>query len=53
MSDPDQIESDIHIGIVMENDWNGPSIKEGQLTGEEVRWLAIWLAGCGYTKEAK
>lgn len=42
-----QIESSILLGIAVEQDWDGPSIKPGELTDEQIQWLARWLAGDG------
>lgn len=39
----------IQLGIAAEEDWDGPSIKPGTLTSEQVEWLASWLAGEGFS----
>lgn len=40
----------IQLGIDAEEEWEGPSIKPGTLTDEQVCWLASWLAGEGFRK---
>jgi hypothetical protein len=45
-----QIAASIRLGIMAEQDWDGPSIKPGALTEEQVDWLGSWLAGEGYTR---
>lgn len=42
-----RINADIHLGFNVEEDWDGPSIKPGTLTDEQVEWLSSWLTGCG------
>lgn len=42
-----RIEADIRLGVAAEEDWDGPSVKPGALTDEQISWLASWLAGCG------
>lgn len=42
-----RLTSHIHLGIAAEEDWDGPSIKPGTLTNEQIAWLGSWLAGCG------
>lgn len=47
---PEQkIEAAIHLGISAEEDWDGPSIKPGTLTDDQIKWLASWLVGEGVT----
>jgi hypothetical protein len=41
----------IRVGIIAEQDWEGPSIKEGDLTEEQIDWLASWLAGESWVKK--
>ena len=41
----------IRLGIAAEDAWDGPSIKPGTLTDEEIEWLASWLAGEGWVKK--
>ena len=41
----------IRLGIDAEDAWDGPSIKPGTLTDEEIEWLASWLAGDGWVKK--
>lgn len=41
----------IRLGIDAEATWDGPSIKPGTLTDEEIEWLASWLAGDGWVKK--
>ena len=43
----DRLEASIRLGIEAEADWEGPSIKPGTLTDEQIHWLAAWLAGEG------
>lgn len=45
-----RIEASIHLGIGAEEDWDGPSIKPGTLTDDQLSWLASWLAGDGVVK---
>lgn len=44
-----RIEASIRLGIAAEEDWDGPSIKPGDLSDEQISWLASWLAGDGVT----
>ena len=44
------VEADIQLGIMAEEDWDGPSVKPGQLTNEQIARLGAWLEGCGYAK---
>lgn len=46
----DSLSMDIRFGIMAEDDWDGPSIKPGELSPENIKWLASWLVGCGWTK---
>ncbi|MET4703071.1 hypothetical protein [Frigoribacterium sp. UYMn621] len=48
--DAAQIAASIDIGIWAEQDWDGPSIKPGKLTDDEVQWLGAWLAGESFGK---
>ena len=43
----DTIYNSIHLGILAEVGWDGPRIKPGQLTDDQIAWLASWLAGDG------
>lgn len=42
-----KIKTAILVGIQAEEDWDGPSIKSGVLTDEQIEWLASWLASEG------
>lgn len=44
------IYNSIHLGISAEEDWDGPSVKPGDLTDAQIEWLASWLAGEGIGK---
>lgn len=46
-SDAARIANSIRLGIQVEEDWDGPSIKPGTLTEEQIDWLGSWLAGDG------
>lgn len=45
-----RLTASIHLGIIAEDPWDGPSIKEGELSDEQINWLASWLAGDGVIK---
>lgn len=45
-----RLTASIRLGIIAEDPWDGPSIKEGELSDEQINWLASWLAGDGVTK---
>lgn len=45
-----RLEASIRLGIAAEEDWDGPSIKPGDLTDDQIAWLASWLAGDGCDK---
>lgn len=45
-----RLEASIRMGIAAEEDWPGPSVKPGDLTEEQIDWLASWLAGEGFVK---
>ncbi len=45
-----RLEASIRLGIAAEEDWPGPSVKPGDLTEEQIDWLASWLAGEGFVK---
>jgi hypothetical protein len=42
-----KILASIHLGVMAEQDWDGPSIKPGELSDDKIEWLAAWLAGDG------
>ena len=42
-----RIRAAIELGIMVEEDWDGPSIKPGTLTDEQIAWLASWLSSEG------
>lgn len=42
-----RIEASIRMGIAAEEDWSGPSVKPGELSDDQITWLASWLAGDG------
>lgn len=42
-----RILASLYMGIAAEEDWDGPSVKPGDLTEEQIDWLASWLAGDG------
>lgn len=42
-----KILASIRLGIAAEEDWDGPSIKPGELPDDKIEWLAAWLAGDG------
>lgn len=45
-----KIHASLQMGIAAEEDWAGPSVKPGDLTDQQVEWLASWLAGDGVIK---
>ena len=47
----DRMAASIRLGIAAEDAWDGPSIKPGTLTEDEIEWLASWLAGEGWVKK--
>lgn len=49
-SQASEISASIHLGIHAEEDWDGPSIKPGTLTDEQVAWLGGWLASEGWSR---
>lgn len=46
-ADVARLAASIRLGIAAEDGWDGPSIKPGQLSDDEIDWLASWLAGDG------
>lgn len=48
-----RIRESIKEGIWFEQDWDGPSIKDGDLTEKQISWLASWLAGDGFGTQVK
>jgi hypothetical protein len=47
------IHASLYAGIAAEEDWDGPSVKPGDLTNAQVEWIASWLAGDGFVKQPK
>lgn len=45
-----ELRADIVLGIMAEDAWDGPSVKPGDLTDDQIEWLASWMAGCGWKK---
>ena len=48
----EDMEFSIRLGIEAEEDWEGPSIKPGEITDAQVSWLSSWLIGEGWKNDA-
>lgn len=44
-----KIIASLHMGIDAEENWDGPSVKPGDLTDAQIEWVAAWLVGDGVT----